>query len=414
MTDARPDPDALLAQVKAQEEAAQRGRLRIYFGASAGVGKTYAMLTAARALRGEGKDVVVGLLETHGRKETEALLQGLEVLPRAQIAFQDRTLPEFDLDGALARHPALILVDELAHTNVPGARHPKRWQDIDELLAAGIDVYTTLNVQHIESLNDVVGGITGIRVWETVPDFFFDKADEVVMVDVSADDLLARLAAGKVYLPEHIERAAKNFFRKGNLMALRELALRRTADRVEDDVQAYRSDKSIERVWKTEDSLLCCIGPGPGRRGRRAQRRPAGGTTRRRLDGRLCRDADAAAAAGAGTRADTADRQAGTGIRRADVRALRRRCGRGDRRIRAHAQLLQAGRRTQAWRDELALGARHRAQNRRNGAGHRPDRGRAQYRAAGRRSRTGTSTTSPIRGAVPSDCAICGPRSRAL
>ncbi len=264
MIDARPDPDQLLAQVKAQEEAAQRGRLRIYFGASAGVGKTYAMLTSALALRGEGKDVVVGLLETHGRKETEALLQGLEILPRAQIAFQDRTLPEFDLDGALARRPALILVDELAHTNVPGARHPKRWQDIDELLAAGIDVYTTLNVQHIESLNDVVGGITGIRVWETVPDFFFDKADEVVMVDVSADDLLARLAAGKVYLPEHIERAAKNFFRKGNLMALRELALRRTADRVEDDVQAYRSDKSIERVWKTEDSLVCCIGPGPG------------------------------------------------------------------------------------------------------------------------------------------------------
>ena len=264
MTDARPDPDALLAQVTAQAEAARRGRLRIYFGASAGVGKTYAMLTAARALRGEGKDVVVGLLETHGRKETEALLQGLEILPRAQIVFQDRTLPEFDLDGALTRRPALILVDELAHTNVPGARHPKRWQDIDELLAAGIDVYSTLNVQHIESLNDVVGGITGIKVWETVPDFFFDKADEVVMVDVSADDLLGRLAAGKVYLPEQIERAAKNFFRKGNLMALRELALRRTADRVEEDVQAYRSDKSIERVWKTEDSLLCCIGPGPG------------------------------------------------------------------------------------------------------------------------------------------------------
>jgi len=264
MSDARPDPDQLLAQVKAQEADARRGRLRIYFGASAGVGKTYAMLTAARALRSEGKDVVVGLLETHGRKETEALLQGLEILPRAAIAFQDRTLPEFDLDAALARRPALILVDELAHTNVPGARHPKRWQDIDELLAAGIDVYTTLNVQHIESLNDVVGGITGIRVWETVPDSFFDQADEVVMVDVSADDLLARLAAGKVYLPEHVERAAKNFFRKGNLMALRELALRRTADRVEDDVQAYRSDKSIERVWKTEDSLLCCIGPGPG------------------------------------------------------------------------------------------------------------------------------------------------------
>jgi two-component system sensor histidine kinase KdpD len=264
MNDARPDPDQLLAEVKAQEASAQRGRLRIFFGASAGVGKTYAMLTAARQLRHEGKDVVVGLLETHGRKETEALLQGLEILPRAKIAYQDRTLDEFDLDAALARRPALILVDELAHTNVPGSRHPKRWQDIDELMAAGIDVFTTLNVQHIESLNDVVGGITGINVWETVPDFFFDQADEVVLVDVSADDLLARLAAGKVYLPEQIERAASNFFRKGNLMALRELALRRTADRVEDDVQAYRSDKSIERVWKTEDSLLCCIGPGPG------------------------------------------------------------------------------------------------------------------------------------------------------
>ncbi len=264
MTETRPDPDQLLAQVKAQQAAAQRGKLRIYFGASAGVGKTYAMLTAARTLRNEGKDVVVGLLETHGRKETEALLQGLEILPRAEITYQDRTLPEFDIDAALARHPALILVDELAHTNVPGSRHPKRWQDIDELLAAGIDVYTTLNVQHIESLNDVVGGITGITVWETVPDSFFDQADEVVLVDVSADDLLARLAAGKVYLPEHVERASKNFFRKGNLMALRELALRRTADRVEDDVQAYRSDKAIERVWKTEDSLLCCIGPGAG------------------------------------------------------------------------------------------------------------------------------------------------------
>src|SRR6185295_16618866 len=160
-------------------------------------------------------------------------------------------------DAALTRHPALILVDELAHTNVQGSRHPKRWQDIDELLAAGIDVFTTLNVQHLESLNDVVGGITGITVRETVPDTFFDDADEVMMVDIPADDLLARLKAGKVYLPEQIERASSNFFRKGNLMALRELALRRTADRVEDDVRTYRTDQSIERVWKTEDSLVC-------------------------------------------------------------------------------------------------------------------------------------------------------------
>jgi len=259
MQNERPDPDQLLAEVKAQEAAAKRGRLRIYFGASAGVGKTYAMLAAARALRNEGKDVVLGVVETHGRKETEALLQGIEVLPLAEREYQGRKLREFDLDAAIERRPALILVDELAHTNVEGSRHPKRWQDIEELLASGIDVFTTLNVQHLESLNDVVGGITGITVWETVPDTFFDNADEVMLVDIPADDLLARLAAGKVYVPEQIERAARNFFRKGNLMALRELALRRTADRVEDDVQAYRSDQAIERVWKTGASLLCCI-----------------------------------------------------------------------------------------------------------------------------------------------------------
>ncbi len=264
MQNERPDPDQLLAEVKAQEAAARRGHLRIYFGASAGVGKTYAMLAAARALRNEGKDVVVGIVETHGRKETEALLQGIDVLPRAVIEHQGTKLTEFDLDAALKRRPALILVDELAHTNVAGSRHPKRWQDIEELLASGIDVFTTLNVQHLESLNDVVGGITGITVWETVPDTFFDNADEIILVDIPADDLLARLQAGKVYLPEQVERAARNFFRKGNLMALRELALRRTADRVEDDVQAYRSDKAIDRVWKTEASLLCCIGPRAG------------------------------------------------------------------------------------------------------------------------------------------------------
>ncbi len=260
----RPDPDQLLAEVQAREASARRGRLRIYFGASPGVGKTYAMLTAARALRHEGRDVVVGVVETHGRKETEALLADLEVLPMADVSFHGRSVREFDLDAAQKRHPALILVDELAHTNAPGSRHAKRWQDVDELLASGIDVFTSLNVQHLESLNDVIGGITGITVRETVPDTFFDNADEVMLVDIPADDLLARLSAGKVYVPEQIERAAHNFFRKGNLMALRELALRRTADRVEYDVQAYRSDKAIERVWKTEASLLCCTGPGPG------------------------------------------------------------------------------------------------------------------------------------------------------
>ncbi len=277
-SESRPDPDVLLARVRRDAEEAARGKLRIYFGASAGVGKTYAMLQAGRRLAREGCDVVVGIVETHGRRETAALLEGnaalgesLEVIPLAvpsgAPADPGRGDPrdrEFDLDATLARKPQLVLVDELAHSNVAGARHPKRWQDVDELLAAGIDVFTTLNVQHLESLNDIVGGITGIRVWETVPDTFFDRADEVMLVDIPADDLLKRLAAGKVYLPEQAERAARNFFRKGNLIALREIALRRTADRVEDDVQAYREERSIEKVWGTEASLLCCIGPDAG------------------------------------------------------------------------------------------------------------------------------------------------------
>lgn len=265
MTDnPRPDPDALLAQIRQDEQREARGRLRIYFGSSAGVGKTCAMLLAARKLQAEGLDVLAGVVETHGRSETAALLEGLPLLPPAQIDHRGKHLGEFHLDGALARKPGLILVDELAHSNVPGSRHPKRWQDVEELLAAGIDVYSTLNVQHLESLNDVVGGITGIVVHETLPDTFFDRADEVVLVDTPADELIQRLAAGKVYLPAQAERAARNFFRKGNLMALRELALRRTADRVEDDVQAYRSDRSIAQVWKTEGALLCCIGPHGG------------------------------------------------------------------------------------------------------------------------------------------------------
>ncbi len=264
MADTRPDPDELLLQLRDDAARAARGKLRIYFGASAGVGKTYAMLAAGSALEVGGLDVLAGVVETHGRVETAAQLQGLAVLPPAQLTSRGRTLPEFDLDGALARKPALILVDELAHSNVAGSRHPKRWQDIEELLDAGIDVYTTLNVQHLESLNDVVGGITGIRVHETLPDTFFDRADEVVLVDTPADELIGRLKAGKVYLPAQAERAARNFFRKGNLMALRELALRRTADRIEDDVQAYRVNESIAAVWKTEAALLCAIGPRDG------------------------------------------------------------------------------------------------------------------------------------------------------
>ncbi|MEN7528037.1 MULTISPECIES: sensor histidine kinase KdpD [unclassified Cupriavidus] len=261
-TPQRPDPDALLQRMQAEDVRAARGKLRVYFGASAGVGKTFAMLAAARALREQGVDVVIGVVETHGRAETEALVEGLEHLPLRDVPYRDRVLHEFDLDGALARRPALVLVDELAHSNAAGSRHPKRWQDIEELQAAGIDVWTTVNVQHLDSLNQAVGGITGVRVWETVPDTVFDGADEVVLVDLPADELLRRLREGKVYLPEQARHAARNFFRKGNLIALRELALRRTADRVDDDVRAYRDAKQISPVWRTREAVLACIGLG--------------------------------------------------------------------------------------------------------------------------------------------------------
>lgn len=263
-TDQRPDPDQLLASLSQKEGASQRGKLRIYFGASAGVGKTFAMLSAARKALAEGIDVVVGVVETHGRAETMLQLEGLPVLPLRDISYRGNVLKEFDIDAALRRRPNLLLVDELAHSNVEGCRHPKRWQDVEELLSAGINVWTTLNVQHLESLNDIVGGITGIRVYETLPDSVLDEADEVILVDVPADELLARLTSGKVYLPQQAERAAKNFFRKGNLMALREIALRRTAERIKDDVKNYRVEKSITQVWKTDAALLVCVGPEPG------------------------------------------------------------------------------------------------------------------------------------------------------
>ncbi|WP_353193210.1 sensor histidine kinase KdpD [Pandoraea pnomenusa] len=259
----RPDPDELLDKLQRDEAREQRGRLKIFFGASAGVGKTFAMLQAARKLREEGTDVMVGVLETHGREETARLLDGLEALPQKSVEYRGRMLREFDLDGMLARKPAVALVDELAHANVPGERHLKRWQDVQELLAAGIDVYTTLNVQHLERLNDVVGQITGIRVWETVPDRVFDLADEVKLVDLPPDELLERMREGKVYMPAQAERAVRNFFRKGNLIALRELALRRTADRVDAQMREYRADQSISHVWQARERLLVAIGPGP-------------------------------------------------------------------------------------------------------------------------------------------------------
>jgi len=263
MTEQRPDPDALLAKVQREEAKSRRGRLKVFFGAAAGVGKTYAMLSEAREKRAEGCDVAIGIVETHGRAETVAIAQGLESLPPRVIDYRGAKITEFDLDGALRRRPTLILVDELAHTNAEGSRHPKRWNDVEELLDSGIDVYTTLNVQHLESLNDIIGGITQIRVWETVPDTIFERADEVELVDLPPDDLLERLREGKEYVPQQAERAIRNFFRKGNLIALRELALRRTADRVDAQMRDYRNDQAIRDVWRAGERVLVCIGPNP-------------------------------------------------------------------------------------------------------------------------------------------------------
>ncbi|MHC8313269.1 DUF4118 domain-containing protein [Pseudomonas sp. GT1P32] len=254
--DGRPDPDALLEKLQQDEQAALRGKLRIYFGSNAGVGKTCAMLIAAQREVTQGRDLVAGVVETHGRRETAELLTGLELLPRYSVMHRECALSEFDLDAALARRPAVLLVDELAHSNVPGSRHPKRWQDVEELLRAGIDVWTTLNVQHLESLNDIVSGIIGIRVRETVPDHLFDAAHEVVVIDLPPDDLLRRLKEGKVYLPPQAERASRHFFRKGNLLALRELALRRTADRVDAQMRDYRRERSINTLWPARERLL--------------------------------------------------------------------------------------------------------------------------------------------------------------
>src|SRR5438128_5595002 len=263
MNEARPDPDALLARVKEEEARASRDRLKVFFGAAAGVGKTYAMLQAAREARDDGVDGVVGYVETHGRAETEALLEGLEILPPRVVEYRGATLREFDLDGALARHPTLILVDELAHTNAPGSRHAKRWQDVLELLDTGIDVYTTVNVQHVESLNDVVAKITGVVVRETVPDSVLEQADEVELIDLPPDDLLERFREGKVYVPDQAQEAVRNFFRKGNLIALRELALRATAQRVDAQMRVYRHEHAIDKVWPTAERVLVCVGPTP-------------------------------------------------------------------------------------------------------------------------------------------------------
>lgn len=266
-SDSRPDPDQVLARVQQEQAKAARGKLKIFFGACAGVGKTYAMLGAAKTVQTRKLPVVIGLVETHGRVETEAVATGLPILPRRAIGYRGHELLEFDLQVALAWGAAnpggLVLLDELAHSNAPGSHHLKRWQDVEELLNHGVDVWSTMNVQHLESLNDIVSGITGIRVNETVPDHVFDGASEVVVVDLPPDELLARLASGKVYLPKQAERAAQNFFRKGNLLALRELALRRTADRIDGEMQVFRQQNAVRTIWPAREALLACIGAHP-------------------------------------------------------------------------------------------------------------------------------------------------------
>lgn len=259
----RPDPDALLSEVLREEAQARRGKLFIFLGMCPGVGKTYAMLEAARHRRQEGIDVLVGVVETHGRNETAALLEGMTVLPRRRLEHRGHVLEEFDLDAVLRQRPALVLVDELAHTNVPGSRHAKRYQDVLELIASGIDVYTTLNVQHIESQVDVVKQITGVTITETVPDSILDHADEIEVIDLSVDKLLDRMAAGKVYLGERAEQAVSNFFKPDNLTALREMALRFTAEHVDRDLEDMRRSRRTRTPWKTNARLLVGVGPSP-------------------------------------------------------------------------------------------------------------------------------------------------------
>lgn len=260
--DGRPDPDELLARVREDEAPRTRGRFKLFFGAAPGVGKTFTMLETAAARRAEGVDVVVGIVETHGRKDTQRLTEGFELLPRRRVEHRGTTLDEFDIDTAMRRRPALLLVDELAHTNAPGSRHAKRWQDVDELLDAGIDVYSTLNVQHVESLNDVVAQVTGVTVRETVPDSVIEHADEVELVDVTPEVLIERLRDGKVYVPDQAARALDRFFRKGNLLALRELALRQTASRVDADMRGWMRRSGIRDTWAATERVLVCVGRG--------------------------------------------------------------------------------------------------------------------------------------------------------
>jgi two-component system sensor histidine kinase KdpD len=263
MANSRPDPEHFLQRAEKEERQERTGKLKIYLGAAPGVGKTHEMLHDAFERRQQGLDVVVGIAESHGREEVESFLQNFEILPRQAVPYRDKIYYEFDLDAALQRHPGLILVDELAHTNAPGLRHAKRWQDVKELLDRGIDVYTTLNVQHIESLKDNVAQIVKAPVTETVPDSIIERADTIELVDLPPEDLLKRLQEGKVYIPKQAEFALEHFFRKGNLIALRELALRVTAERVGTDVLWYRKGEGIKEIWHVKDKILVCVGPNP-------------------------------------------------------------------------------------------------------------------------------------------------------
>ncbi|MCU0662085.1 MAG: sensor histidine kinase KdpD [Myxococcota bacterium] len=278
MASDRPNPDALLRRVQAEEERSSRAALKIFFGYAPGVGKTFTMLESALRLKAQGVDVVAGCVETHGRPETAALVAGLEVLPRREVAYRGTALSEFDLDPALARKPRVLLLDELAHTNAPGSRHKKRWQDVLELLEAGIEVHTTLNVQHVESLNDVVAQITYVRVRETVPDSILERADEIELVDLPPDELAQRLREGKVYLPDQARRAADHFFKRGNLLALRELTLRSAAQRIDVDLRAHRLEHDIKTTWPAAERILVCVGASPssGKVLRGARRMAAG------------------------------------------------------------------------------------------------------------------------------------------
>jgi two-component system sensor histidine kinase KdpD len=259
----RPDPDALLAAIKKKEADSRTGRLRIFFGMAAGVGKTYAMLKAAQERLREGVDVVAGTVETHGRAETEALLAGLPIIPRQKLTYRDIVLEEMDIDAIIARKPQLVLVDELAHTNAPGARHPKRWHDVLELLDAGIDVYTTLNVQHVESRKEYVEQVTGITIRETVPDTLFQRASQIILVDITPAELLQRLKEGKVYLGERADAAAQNFFKEDRLTALREIALRLTAETVDNELQGLTATQETTGSWKTSERLMVAVSHSP-------------------------------------------------------------------------------------------------------------------------------------------------------